>query len=165
MFDTPSRIWTPGRSWIRSELISPAPGITKVRSGGTTTAALAPASAPPIVATSALGAPAIEKASRSPGCAAPLGAVVGGGAGEADGVPPLLPASSAITISTATSPSTTAAWIRQRFSTLAERDVREGWRSSLIGRAPPRGYAPRRLRERGTGSAGLRGRARGCQWS
>src|SRR3954467_15118110 len=100
MFETPRRIWSPARSWIRSEFISPAPGITNVRLGGTTTAALGRASPPPIVAGRALGAPVTEKASRSAGVAARLGAVAGDGAGDAEGVLPLLPASIAIAIKT-----------------------------------------------------------------
>src|SRR4029077_7885949 len=120
--------------WILLEFISPEPGITKVRSGGTITAASA--SPPPIVAARALGAPAIDNAKRSPGFAAPLGAAEGSGVGEADGVLPLLPASIAIAMSNTPSPSTTAAWMRQRFSTRADRDARDGcsW-SSLNGRA------------------------------
>jgi hypothetical protein len=73
-----------------------------------------------------LGAPEIENASRSPGFAAPLGAAEGTGAGDAEGVLPPPLASIAIAMSSTTSPSTTPAWMRQRFSTRADRAAREG---------------------------------------
>src|SRR3954463_10813793 len=137
--------------------------MTNVRFGGTTPAALDRVCPPPIVAASALGAPVIENANRSLGGMAPVAATVGGGAGDAEGVLPLFSASSAMAITTTTSATPTAAWIFQRFSTRADRNVRDGRSSSsLIGRAPPPGCAPPRLREQGTGSAAPR--ARGGGW-
>ena len=77
------------------------------------------------MAASAFGAPEIEKASQ----VARLGrsaAVVGGGAGEAEGVSFPPDARAAIPISAAISTTTTIAWTRHLRSTCAERVARDG---------------------------------------